>query len=120
MAFMTATCSTFIRSSVQEIFGIEFNRSHWPSPVEMMHQSVSIHVTYTSRSFQYVSKTIKKNLAVHPSLPNKVIVYSNRRVRIFNFAEKLEKLLDMDDDFRKVDVLTLVGTLTKEEKAEYI
>ena len=34
--------------------------------------------------------------------------------------EKLEKLLDMDDDFKKVDILTLVGTLTKEEKAEYI
>ena len=120
MAFMTATCSTFIQSSVQEIFGVELNCSHWPSPVEMMHRSVSIHVSYTSRPFQYVSKTIKNNLSVHPSLPNKVIVYSNCRVCIFNFAEKLEKLLDMDDDFRNVDVLTLVGTLTKEEKAEYI
>ena len=120
MAFMTATCSRFIESSIQDMFGIELNRSHWPSPIEMMHRSVSIYVSYTSRPFQYVSKTIKSNIAIHPSLANKVIVYSNRRVRIFNFAEKLEKLLDMDDDFKKIDVLTLVGTLTKEEKAEYI
>ena len=120
MVFMTATCSKFIESNVQEMFGIELNRTHWPSPVEMMHRSVGIHLSYTSRPFQYVSKTIKKDLAVHPSLPNKVIVYSNRRIRVFNFVEKLEKLLDMDDDFKKVDILTLVGTLTKEEKAEYI
>ena len=86
----------------------------------MMHRSVGIHVSYTTRAFQYVGKTIKDNLAVHPTLPNKVIVYSNRRVRIWNFAEKLEKLLDGDDNCKKVDVLTLVGTITKEEKAAYI
>ena len=120
MAFFTATCSEFIQSSVEKMFGFEFNRSHWPSSSEMMHRSVGIHIAYTTRSFQFVTKTIKDHLTNHPSLPNKVIAYSNRRVRIFNFADKLEQLLDRDDDFKKVDVLTLVGTLTKEEKAAYI
>ena len=59
-------------------------------------------------------------MAIHPTLPNKVIVYSNRRIRIFNFADKLEKLLDADPDVKTVNALTLTGTLTKEEKAAFI
>ena len=86
----------------------------------MVHRSVKINVAYTTRAFQYVKKTITKDLAIHLTLPNKVIVYSNRRVRIFNFADKLEKLLDQDPDFKTVDVLTLTGNLTKEEKASFI
>uniref|UniRef100_A0A7S3V4R0 DNA 3'-5' helicase n=1 Tax=Chaetoceros debilis TaxID=122233 RepID=A0A7S3V4R0_9STRA len=35
MAFFTATCSDFIQSSVEKMFGFEFNRSHWPSSSEM-------------------------------------------------------------------------------------
>ena len=120
MAFFTATCSVFIKTSVEKMFGFEFDVSHWPSSCDMMHRSVGIHIAYTTRSFQYVTRTIKNHLTPHPSLPNKVIVYSNRRVRIFNFADKLEKHFDCDDDFKNVDVLTLVGTITKEEKAAYI
>ena len=120
MLFLTATCSSLIAADIQTMFGIEFNRSHWPPPIDMVHRSVKVNVTYTTRAFQHIQKTIKKDLTVHPTLPNKVIVYSNRRIRIFNFAEKLEKFLDADPDFKTVDVLTLTGTLTKEEKASFI
>ena len=120
MAFMTATCSTFIETSIEKMFGIEFSTSHWPSPSEMMHRSVGIHVSYTTRAFQYVGKTIKDNLAVHPTLLNKVIVHSNRRVRIWNFAEKLEKLLDGDDNCKKIDALTLFGTILKAFEPLYL
>ena len=102
------------------MFGIEFNRLHWPPPIDMVHHSVKINLSYTTRAFQYVTKIIKSNLVIHPSFPNKVIVYLNRRIRIFNFADKLETLLDADPNFKTVDVLTLTGTLTKEEKAHFI
>ena len=120
MLFLTATCSTLIAADIQSMFGIEFNRSHWPPPIDMVHGSVKINLSYTTRAFQFVKKTIKNDLAPHPSLPNKVIVYSNRRVRIFNFADKLEQLMDADPNFKTVDALTLTGILTKEEKAAFI
>ena len=120
MLFLTATCSTYITSTLQTMFGIQFNGVHWPDAANMKHRKVKVILQYTSRAFQYVSSNIKSSLAPHPTLPNKVIVYSNRRTRIENFAEKLEALLDKDPIHRSIDVLTLVGTLTKEEKAANI
>mmetsp|Transcript_28507 Transcript_28507/g.43641 ORF Transcript_28507/g.43641 Transcript_28507/m.43641 type:complete len:96 (-) Transcript_28507:84-371(-) len=93
MLFLTATCSTLIAADVQSMFGFEFNRSHWPPPIDMVHRSVKIHLTYTTRAFQFVKKSIKNDLAPHRSLPNKVIVYSNRRIQIFNFADNLKKII---------------------------
>ena len=120
MLFLTATCSTHIVSTLQLMFDIQFNAVHWPAAADMKHRSVKVMVQYTSRAFQYVSSTIKSQITPHPTLPNKVIIYSNRRVRIQNFSDKLETLLDKDPSLRCVDVLTLVGTLTKEEKAANI
>ena len=103
------------------MFGIQFNGVHWPDAANMKHRKVKvILIKYTSRAFQYVSSTIKSSLAPHPTLPNKVILYSNHRTRIENFAEKLEALLNKDPIHRSIDVLTLVGTLTKEEKSANI
>ena len=70
MLFLTATCTTLIAADIQSMFGIELNRSHWPPPIDMVHRSVKINVAYTVRAFQYVKKTITKDLAIHPTLPN--------------------------------------------------
>jgi len=120
MLLLTTTCSTHIVSTLQLMFDIQFNAVHWPAAADMKHRSVKVMVQYTSRAFQYVSSTIKSQITPHPTLPNKVIIYSNCRVRIQNFSDKLETLLDKDPLLRCVDVLTLVGTFTKEEKAANI
>ncbi len=77
MLFLTATCSTYIASTLQSMFGIQFNAVHWPAAADMKHRSVKVLLSYTSRAFQYVSATIKSQIKSHESLPNKVIVYSN-------------------------------------------
>ena len=53
-------------------------------------------------------------------LPNKVIVYSNTRERILNFAESIRKRMNSDPEMRSIDIISLVGTFTKEEKAKKI
>ena len=56
----------------------------------------------------------------HPVLPNKVIVYSNTRERILNFAESIKKKMNADKVLKEIDVISLVGTLTKDKKVELL
>jgi superfamily II DNA helicase RecQ len=118
--FLTATCTQFIISSIQNMFGINMNSIHWPSPNEMAHRNVRFHLEYTNRNLSFVTKTIKEYLLPQNDLPNKIIVYSNRRNKIIDFAEKLDSFLDSKEELYEVDTLTLVGTLTMDEKAQYI
>ena len=37
----------------------------------------------------------------------------------YNFADKLQKWLDMDNEFKKLDLTTLVGTIAKEENSPH-
>jgi hypothetical protein len=50
----------------------------------------------------------------------KFIVYSNRCTKIETVEQKLASFLNLTDGFCKIDVVCLVGTLTKEQKAHYI
>jgi len=118
--FLTATCTKSILESLKNIFGTSFNSIHWPSPNEMIHRSVRFELEYTNKAFHFVSKSIKAYLTPHQTLPNKVIIYSNRRSKIMEFSENLESFFDLDDYLCNVDILTLVGTLTILEKSQYI
>ena len=53
-------------------------------------------------------------------LPSKVIVYSNTRERIQNFVDNIRKKMNEDPVLKTIDIITLLGALTKEEKARYI
>ena len=53
-------------------------------------------------------------------LPHKVIFYSNTRERILNFAESIRKRMNSDPVMTSIDIISLVGTFTKEEKAKKI
>jgi superfamily II DNA helicase RecQ len=55
-----------------------------------------------------------------PNLPHKAVVYSNKRIKICSFAERLEDYLDSENVLFHHDVLTLVGTLSRDEKAQII
>ena len=52
-----------------------------------------------------------------PEIRRKVLVYTNARSRAKDFAFKLAKFLDTIPEDHVIDILTLVGTMTKEEKA---
>ena len=54
------------------------------------------------------------------TLPNKVIIYSNSRQQILLSVEKLENYFDGDDNLQACDVMTLVGTQTRAQKASII
>jgi hypothetical protein len=69
----------------------------------------------------YLFLVTLKNQVTSPSpSPNKVIVYSNQRTKITTCSKRIESFFDGDDDLWEHDVLTLVGTLTKDEKAYLI
>lgn len=107
----------------------------------MAHRSVSIHTHYTTKPFFVVMKTFKNVISnpsstctsksnsnsdsasiphFNPDLLNKVIVYSNTREKILNFAESIKKKTNADDVLKKIDVISLVGNLTKDEKSELL
>ena len=121
MLFLTATCTDNIRHHFQRLMQLDINSLTWPSANEMAHRSVSIDTKYTTKPFQYVTKTFKAMISDSDgNLPSKVIVYSNTRERIITFAENIRKRMNSDVDMKDIDVITLIGTLTKEEKARLI
>lgn len=120
MLFLTATCTKSVKSSFEELIGVTCNDVHWPSAVEMMNRNVRIDVLYTPLWYASVKKTIGVYLSDDPILPNKVMVYSNSRQRILSLVDKLEIYLDEHEKFEDIDVLTLVGTQPREEKAATI
>ena len=120
MLFLTATCTTSVQSSFESLIGVKCNSVHWPSPLEMKNRKVRIEVVYTPLWYSSVQKTIALYLPDHSTLPNKVIIYSNARQRILKLVDKLETYLDSDEKFDEIDVLTLVGTQTRAEKAAKI
>ena len=117
MLFLTVTCTTSIITSFENLIGVTCNNIRWPSPLEMVNWKVRIEVLYTPLWFLSVQKTIKSYVSHHATLPNKVIIYSNSRKRILLLIEKLENYFDGDDDLQACDVLTLVGTQTRAQKA---
>ena len=120
MVFLTATCTKSVRSSFEDLIGVKCNSVHWPSPLEMKNRKVRIELMYTPLWYASVQKTIAFYLPNHATLPNKVIIYSNARKRILKLVDKLENYLDGDNKFEEIDVLTLVGTQTRAEKAAII
>ena len=76
-------------------------------------------VSYTDRSFAAIKKDLLPRLASYP-LDSKFIFYSNRRTKIEAMEAKLADLLDSKEEYSKLDIVCLVGTLTKEQKAHYI
>ena len=119
--FLTATCSSTIKSSLEELFGISFNSIHWPPAIEMTHRSVAFDMEYTSQPVTFVTKTIKPFLLPNlNNLPTKVIIYSNQRNKIMEFCEKIENFLDEDNELFHIDAIALVGTLTVAQKSQYI
>ena len=83
---------------------------------------VSIEVRYTKYHFRVLKSTISAVLKPSQRRPNvgrKAIVYTNTLSRVEDFSFKLGKYLDTTEDHHAVDIITLVGTMTKEEKAFY-
>ena len=110
---------------VGSVFVRKFDRSEiqqltWPSPLDMTNRKVRIEVVYSPLWYASVQKTIAFYLPEHATLPNKIIIYSNARTRILKLVENLENYLDADNKFEEINVLTLVGTQTRAEKAAII
>ena len=88
----------------------------------MSHRLVGIDAKYTHHHFQILKNTI--NQAINPSLGRpaihrKVIVYMAARTKVKSMSEKLGNYLDTTPNLHNQDVVTLVSTMTKEEKAFY-
>ena len=122
IVFLTATCTKSVRSLFESfLIGVKCNSGvHWPSPLEMKNQKVRIEVVYTPLWYASVQKIIAFYLPHHTTLLNKVIIYWNARQQILKLVDKLETYLDGDDKFDETDVLTLVGSQTRAEKAAKI
>ena len=121
MLFLTATCTSAIRDDFKDLMDIDMNSMNWPTANEMAHRCVSIETIYTTKPFQHVMKSFKDMISnSDDGLPSKVIVYSNTRERILNFADSIKKKMNSDSIMKEIDIISLVGTLTKQEKAKYI
>ena len=100
---------------------VKANQIHWPFPLNMINRKVRIEVLYTPLWYRSVKKSIKSYLLPHPTLPNKVIIYSNARTHVLVLVEKLESYLDRQTELQTTcDVLTLVVTQNRQLKAATI
>ena len=54
-----------------------------------------------------------------PGIQRKVIIYTPARMRALSTSKRLGQFLDTLPDLHKIDIITLVGTMTKEEKSFY-
>ena len=113
--FLTATCTVSILIAFENLIGVKANQIHWPSPLNMVNRKVRIEVLYTPLWYRSVKKSIKSYLLPHPTLPNKVIIYSNARTHVLVLVEKLESYLDRQTELQTTcGVLTLVGTQNRQ------
>ena len=120
--FMTATCSTPMLGDIERLTGHTLDRRHWPSPSMMSHRSVGIDVKYTHQHFRILKTTIERAVLPSQSRPNvnrKVIIYTPARTRAKSISKNLGNYLDTTGNLHDLDIVTLIGTMTKEEKAFY-
>jgi hypothetical protein len=117
--FMTATCNETIMKNVELLSGLKFHVANifWPPPTGMQHRSVAFDIRYSSRPLGIIQPCLKKLLSTSDT--SKFIIYSNRRVKIEGIHSKLSLWLD-SNDLQLVDTVSLVGTLTPEQKAHHI
>ena len=120
MLFLTATCTNRIKKTFEKCTGVSITHTHWPSAAEMIDRKVSLFVSYSSRPFSNMSKSIalmlKDDIAFEHS---KFIVYSNVRSRIKDVQEGLSRFFDKDDLLFEKDIMCIHGKLSKEEKSRY-
>ena len=120
LLFLTATCTSRIKGAFESLFGVQITDDHWPSAKQMENRKVTLNVHYSTKPFPFVTRSLKQYITSTLPLPNKVIVYSNQRTKIVACAERVEAFFDDDVDLWERDVITLVGTLTREEKTHLI
>lgn len=119
MLFLTATCTKRIKASFETAIGLPITHVWWPSARNMIDRKVSLFVSYSSRPFSNMSKSIALMLKEETDLPSKFIVYSNVRSRIKDVKESLCLSFDKDDKLFEKDVICIHGQLSKEEKSRY-
>ena len=117
--FLTATCTRRIKESFETLIGFPITHLHWPSAHDMADRKVSLFISYSSRPFSNMLKSISRFLKINDALPKKFIVYSNVRFRIKDVQTGLCDVLDKDNDLFLDDIMCIHGQLSKEEKASY-
>ena len=119
---MTATCTQHMISDMEGITGYPFHCRHWPSLLMMSHRSVGIESRYIHHHFSLLKCTIADAIKPSPSRPAvqcKVIIYMPACTHAKSMSEQLGHHLDTMPDLDKIDIITLVGTMTKEKKVFY-
>ena len=117
--FMTATCTKFIVERVESMIGFTIDKSanvFWPGPLGMDHRQVFLDVQYTTQALS--SFKTKSASRFKDDLVEKYIVYSNTRATIKRITPKLCDWVDGEG--YKVDILTIVGSLLREQKFYHI
>ena len=124
MLFLTATCTHTIDAAFQKMIGKSITHREWPIPsiMSMGNRRTAINVTYSSRPYGNMFKSIAliQKESLENELPKKVIVYSNAKRRIRQIEDKIGEDFDEDDDLHMIDIIEVDGALTKVEKSFYI
>jgi hypothetical protein len=115
---MTATCTASIVASLEALLGTTIKDHYWPDASGMRHRHVALSVHYSDRPSTLILNRLQAHMG--QSADSKFILYSNRRSKVDALTKSLGSWLDKNDSLRHVDVVPLVGTLSKEQKAHHI
>ena len=119
--FMTGTCTSSIRRTFQDLFGIQINKTHWPMNDEMRHRSVGIKLYYSSAPMNIIKRLVDATMKGRTaSNSKKIIIYSNMRDKIIKIGQKTEDYLDTLEETFLIDLMMLHGHQTRKQKAAYL
>jgi hypothetical protein len=116
---MTATCNTFVVDKLQVLSHLDLaipSNMFWPCAEEMGHCHVFFDVTYTIRPLQTFQ--VRVGPLLKQSSLEKYIYYLNTRAAITTQVVKIGKWVDKNGF--KSDILTVVGSLKREQKFYHI
>lgn len=120
--FMTATSNKTHLEQVEAMTGLVFDKTRnllWPTADELVQRNVYIHVDMTVRPMVKLSSFLLGLAAKskEDSVQRKWLVFANSRVKVEELAENTKAFLD--DNSLPGDIITIIGTQTKEEKLFY-
>ena len=109
-----------IIQSFVELVGMKHTEKHCPSALNMVIRSVFTDVYHKQSTITLLKHTMEEH--IHPVSPlgNFIIVYLNGQNKIEEFGVKLKFHMYSEDHVHNLDLVCVVGNMTREEKTNYI
>jgi superfamily II DNA helicase RecQ len=115
---MTATANALLLRQCSSITGLTFKKEDifWPSAIDMVQRAQSLQFIPSPQALRYIKPRIVDLMRgnIIGDQPSQFIVYSNSRVKVETWHEKLGELTDEED--LRGDIVLITGPMSRDQK----